>query len=510
MKRCAWWFGLLLVLWSANAWAGDAAEPSQKANEGQPAAPAEKPAEAKAEINSGDTAWMLMSTGLVMLMVPGLALFYGGMVRRKNILGTMMHSMVALGLIGLQWLLFGYSLAFGTSHYGGLIGWDPNYMGLQGVMPLDAFPSTKIPIYVHCMYQGMFAIITPALISGALAERIKFGPYCLFILLWAVLVYDPLAHWVWALDAKGDSAGWLGKMGALDFAGGTVVHVSAGFSALAAILLLPKRRGYPEHTIHPSSMVLTLTGAGLLWFGWFGFNGGSAMSSGAGSGLALTATQVAAAAAAMSWLVVEWLHRGKPTALGFASGLVAGLVAVTPASGFVSPLSAVLIGLIAGAVCYLAVCLKPAFKYDDSLDAFGVHGVGGFLGAILTGVLVSAPLFINANEKPANFAVGKMPDGRAAQIGVQALAASIAAVYAFGITLILVTVINKLWGFNVDEKAENTGLDRSEHGEAGFDLGLAPEMAPVDGGLPEPRPASIPPTANATFPLWSMVPIHAN
>ncbi|MBV9121977.1 MAG: ammonium transporter, partial [Planctomycetes bacterium] len=352
-------------------------------------------AAAQPRVDSGDTAWMLMSTGLVLLMVPGLALFYGGMVRRRNILGTMMHSMVALAIIGIQWFLFGYCLAFGKSQ-GGLIGWNSDYLGLNGVLSDQVFPGTHIPIFVHCMFQGMFAIITPALISGAFAERVRFGPYCLFSLLWATLVYDPLAHWVWAVQplasdpTRTEAAGWLGRMGALDFAGGTVVHIAAGFSGLAAILVLRKRLGYPQHAIHPFSMVLTLLGAGLLWFGWFGFNGGSALGSNGLAGAALTASQVAAAAAALSWMVVEWLHRGKPTALGLASGIVAGLVAITPASGYVPPLGALVIGLIAGMVCYGSVLLKPYFQYDDSLDAFGVHGVGGFLGAILTGVFASA------------------------------------------------------------------------------------------------------------------------
>src|ERR1700730_15374148 len=337
------------------------------------------------KVDSGDTAWMLISTGLVLLMVPGLALFYGGMVRRKNVLGTMMHSMAALAIIGIQWMLFGYCLAFGDSH-GGWIGWSASLLGLGGGAPHQLFPRAKNPILVHCMYQGMFAIITPALISGAFAERIRFGPYCLFIFLWATLVYDPLAHWVWAVDGEGNPEGWLGKMGALDFAGGTVVHIAAGLSGLAAILVLRKRIGYPEHAIHPNSMVLTLTGAGLLWFGWFGFNGGSALASNGLAGSALAASQVAAAAAALSWILAEWLHKGKPTALGLASGLVAGLVAVTPASGFSAPLGALAIGLLAGVVCYGAVALKPFIKYDDSLDAFGVHGVGGLLGALLTGV----------------------------------------------------------------------------------------------------------------------------
>ncbi|HEY1860569.1 MAG TPA: ammonium transporter, partial [Gemmataceae bacterium] len=383
----------LVAFASCPAWAADAAPP----------APGDKSAEtAKEEVkapalDSGDTAWMLVSTGLVLLMVPGLALFYGGMVRRKNILGTMMHSMVALAIIGIQWVLFGYALAFGESQ-GGWIGWSPDFLGLRDILTKanDAhrlFPGTHIPIIVHCMYQGMFAIITPALISGAVAERVRFGPYCLFIFLWAVLVYDPLAHWVWAVDADGKPAGWLGQLGAIDFAGGTVVHVAAGLSGLAAILVLRKRIGYPEHAMHPNSMVLTLTGAGILWFGWFGFNGGSALASNGLAGAALGASQIGAAAAALSWMLVEWMHKGKPTALGVASGIVAGLVAITPASGFVTPLGALAIGLIAGVVCYTAVCLKPICKYDDSLDAFGVHGVGGFLGAFLTGVFVSGAYF---------------------------------------------------------------------------------------------------------------------
>jgi ammonium transporter, Amt family len=458
-------------------------------------------------VDKGDTAWMLVSTGLVLLMVPGLALFYGGMVRRKNVLGTMMHSMVALALIGVQWVLFGYSLAFGATH-GGFIGWDANYLGLHGVSPDVCFPGTNIPIFVHCMYQGMFAIITPALISGALAERVRFGPYCLFILLWAVLVYDPLAHWIWAVaprlataanPATSEPVGWLGSMGALDFAGGTVVHVSAGFAGLAAILVLRKRRGYPGHVVQPNSMVLTLIGAGLLWFGWFGFNGGSALGSGPLAGVALAASQVGAAAAALSWLAAEWLHRGKPTALGLASGLVAGLVAVTPAAGFVSPLGALCIGLIAGVVCYGAVCLKPFLKYDDSLDAFGVHGVGGFLGALLTGVFVSAWIFNRGNGFPDGTPLGLLASGRGAQIGVQALAALCAAGYSFLVTLVLVKAIDMLWGFTLSAKAENEGLDQSQHGEAGFDLGPAVDLVPETGAHHEPRPAAHPPNGQQRF-----------
>jgi ammonium transporter len=456
-----------------------------------------------AKLDSGDTAWMLVSTGLVMLMVPGLALFYSGMVRRKNVLGTMMHSMVALAIIGIQWVLIGYALAFGQT-WKGLIGWSPSYIGLQGVLSDQPFPGTHIPIFVHCMYQGMFAIITPALISGAFAERIRFGPYCLFILLWATLVYDPLAHWVWSVQpsvadpTKADPAGWLGVMGALDFAGGTVVHIAAGVSGLAAILLLRKRTGYPEHVVHPNSMVLTLAGAGLLWFGWFGFNGGSALASSGLAGSALAASQVAAAAAALSWTLTEWGHKGKPTALGFASGLVAGLVAVTPASGFVSPLGALFIGLAAGIVCYLAVCLKPVFKYDDSLDAFGIHGVGGFLGAVLTGVFASVILYNAGSGNPADTPLGALADGRLKQVLVQVLAALVATVYSFVMTLILVKVIDRTWGFCLDVPKETEGLDRSEHGEVGFDFGPSLDQSP-ERSAHEPRPADVPPNGAKRF-----------
>jgi ammonium transporter len=454
----------------------------------------------EAKIDAGDTAWMLVATGLVLLMVPGLALFYGGMVRRKNILGTMMHSMVALALIGIQWVLFGYSLAFGDSH-GGIIGWNSDYIGLQNILSDRVFPGTHIPIYVHCMYQGMFAIITPALISGAIAERIRFGPYCLFILLWATLIYDPLAHWVWAVAPAPTpedptavaAAGWLGRIGALDFAGGTVVHISAGLSGLAAILLLRKRIGYPEHAMHPNSMVLTLVGAGLLWFGWFGFNGGSALAANGQAGAALTASQVAAAAAALSWIIVEWLHKGKPTALGFASGLVAGLVAVTPASGFVRPLDAMIIGLLAGAVCYGAVCLKPLFKYDDSLDAFGVHGVGGFLGAVLTGVFASAVLVKAGTNIDLPGTFNNLPRPL-----IQLLAALAASAYAFVGTVVLIKGIDLAWGFCLDPRSESEGLDRTQHGEVGFDLGPALESAPEHAPL-EPRAATVPPNGQKRF-----------
>jgi ammonium transporter len=477
--------------------------------------PTTAPAEQK--VDSGDTAWMLTSTGLVLLMVPGLALFYGGMVRRKNVLGTMMHSMVALAIIGIEWVVFGYALAFGKSQ-GGFIGWDGDFVALWNVLPSKTFPGTNIPIFVHCMYQGMFAIITPALISGAIAERVKFSSYCLFIFLWGALVYVPLAHWVWAVDAEGNPAGWLGNMGqvipafkdmgALDFAGGTVVHIAAGLSGLAAILVLRKRIGYPEHAMHPNSMVLTLTGAGLLWFGWFGFNGGSALHANGQAGSALAASQVAAAMAALSWMVVEWLHRGKPTALGLASGVVAGLVAITPASGFVSPLSALIIGALAGVVCYAAVALKPLCKYDDSLDAFGVHGVGGFLGAVLTGVFASRLLVGNGGGSLPASSGGLAWDHNALQVVVQLIAATVAVLYSFAFTVVLVKGIDIVCGFALTPRAEGEGLDRSEHGEVGFDLGLALESIP-EKPQQEPRPASAPPNGKRHFTVEVVGPSKA-
>ncbi len=470
-------------------------------------APATLPETPKAP-DTGDTAWMLVSTAFVMLMVPGLALFYGGMVRRKNVLATMMHSMVALSVVGVFWLAVGYALAFGSpvvsAFGGGLIGWDARLVFLNGVKPTDLLPGTNIPVYLHAMYQGMFAIITPALISGAVAERIRFKPYCVFLVLWATLVYCPLAHMVWAQDwwyaapldaAKGlggTPVGVLGALGALDFAGGTVVHVAAGFSSLAAILLLRKRVGYPGHAMHPNSMVLTLAGAGLLWFGWFGFNGGSGLGSGTLAVSAFSATQAAAAAAGLSWLVAEWLHKGKPTALGLASGVVAGLVAVTPASGFVSPASGLILGAIAGVICYGAVCLKPAFKYDDSLDAFGVHGIGGFLGAVLTGVFCSTAI----NKGGADGLLSGAPG----QVVTQLIAALVSAALAFGLSLVLVKLVDILIGFTTDADAESAGLDQTEHGEVGFDFGLAFESVPGTSAVThEPRPAIVPPNGHTRF-----------
>jgi Amt family ammonium transporter len=532
----------------------------------------------------GDIAWMLVSTALVMLMVPGLALFYGGMVRRKNVLATMMQSMICLSVVGVFWIAIGYSLAFGDPLIKvgpfGILGFSPELVFLRGVNPWDNMPGLTIPVYLHMAYQGMFAIITPALISGALAERIKFKSFLLFILVWMVVIYCPLAQCVWAMnwnwgatlmtdpnaerladaekaakealektpgDAKlavalqkataeveaaakklderkaafaqaridaGKTAeekeklsvlwdeknkgtkmsGLLGAWDALDFAGGTVVHISAGLSSLAAFLALRKRYGYPEHAFHPNSMVLTLTGAGLLWFGWFGFNGGSGLGSGKLAVSAFTATQAAAAAAGLSWTLVEWIHRGKPTALGFASGVVAGLVAVTPAAGYILPWAGLVIGLLAGVVCYGSVYMKSIFKYDDSLDAFGVHGVGGFFGAVITGFFCWKPI----NAAIANNGFFYATENRMDQVMIQLKAAVIAAVLSFVVSFILVKIVDALLGFTVSEDEETTGLDRNEHGETGFDLGLALEAVSVPVDL-EPRAAIRPPNGVKHF-----------
>jgi ammonium transporter len=471
-----------------------------------PAQSSESPQPPKPD--TGDTAWMLISSALVMLMIPGLALFYGGMVRQKNLLATMMHSMIALAIAGVFWIAIGYNLAFGHS-MGGFIGWSNDLVFLHGLKPDELLPNATIPVYVHVLFQGMFAIITPALISGAVAERIRFGPYCLFVLLWVACVYCPLAHWVWAMDWYGLEAGargagktlvgWLGAapgdggLGALDFAGGTVVHIAAGFSGLAAILVLRKRLGYPEHAIHPSSMVLTLFGAGLLWFGWFGFNGGSAGSAGFLAASAFAATQAAAAAGGLTWVMVEWLHRGKPTALGLASGIVAGLVAVTPASGYVMIWAGLLIGLLAGAACYLAVFLKAKLGYDDSLDAFGVHGVGGFLGAVLTGLLCTAAVNTSAVTTEGLFYGGGM-----AQALAQLLAAAAAAAVAFFVSLVLVKLVVAVAGFACDPRSEVEGLDRTEHGEAAFHFGPGLETAAAETAA-EPRPAVTPRNGDTHF-----------
>ncbi len=421
----------------------------------QATTPAPAPAEAPAKIDTGDTAWVLASSALVLFMTPGLALFYGGMVRRKNVLGTIMHSFVAMGIITIQWVLFGYSLSFGPDigHFIGNLDWA----GLRSVgFEPNADYCPTVPHQAYMIFQMMFAIITPALISGAIAERFKFSTYVVFITVWAFLVYDPLAHWVWG------AGGWLKEMGALDFAGGLVVHISSGVSALACVLVLGKRKGYRVEVMAPHNLTLTILGACILWFGWFGFNAGSAVASGALATSAFVVTHIATGTAAMSWMFTEWIHRGKPTALGAASGAVAGLVAITPASGFVGPLSALLLGILAGAICYGACSLKPKLGYDDSLDVVGVHGVGGTLGALFTGFFASK--LINAAGADGLFF------GNASQVGIQALSVLCAWVYSFAVTFIILKVLDATMGLRVSEEDESTGLDLSQHGEVGYEM----------------------------------------
>jgi Amt family ammonium transporter len=388
-----------------------------------------------------------------MLMTPGLALFYGGMVRQKNVLGTIMQSFVALGLITVQWVLIGYSLSFGPD-IKGIIG-SLQWAGLQsvGLEPNPDYAAT-IPHQAFMMFQMMFAIITPALISGAFAERFKFSTYLVFVLLWSTLVYAPLAHWVWGVG------GWLRSLGALDFAGGLVVHISSGVSALAAAIIIGKRKGHGHEHMPPHNLTMTLLGATLLWFGWFGFNGGSALASGALATSAFLTTHIAAATATLSWLIVEWKHRGKPTLLGAASGAVAGLVAITPASGFVGPIAALAIGFGAGAVCYFGVNIKNFFGYDDSLDAVGVHGVGGTFGALATGLFASKA--INAAGADGAFF------GNPSLFLVQLLSVAVAIMYAFSVTWIILKILDWTMGLRVQQEEEVQGLDLSQHGESGY------------------------------------------
>jgi Amt family ammonium transporter len=405
------------------------------------------------KIDTGDTTWILISTALVMLMTPGLSLFYGGMVRQKNVLGTIMQSFVALGVVTVQWVILGYSLAFGPD-VKGLIG-NFDWIGLNhvGIDPNPDYAAT-IPHQAFMMFQMMFAIITPALISGAFAERFKFSTYIVFVLLWSTLVYAPLAHWVWGIG------GWLRSLGALDFAGGLVVHISSGVSALAAALIIGKRKGHGHEHMPPHNLTMTLLGAALLWFGWYGFNGGSAVASGALATTAFMTTHIAAASAVLSWLAIEWKHRGKPTLLGAASGAVAGLVAITPASGFIGPIPALIIGFGAGAFCYYGVTIKNIFGFDDSLDAVGVHGVGGIFGAIATGLFASKA--INSAGADGLFF------GNSSLLLVQLLSVFVAVVYAFSVTWIILKVLNRCMGLRVPQEEEVEGLDLSQHGESGY------------------------------------------
>ena len=411
------------------------------------------PAVAEANIDTGDTAWILISTALVMLMTPGLALFYGGMVRGKNVLGTIMQSFVAISLISVQWILIGYSLSFGPD-INGLIG-SLDWIGLRGVgiEPNPDYAPT-IPHMAFMMYQAMFAVITPALITGAFAERMKFSAYLLFILLWSTIVYDPVAHWVWG------TGGWLKKMGALDFAGGIVVHLISGISALAAALIIGRRKGYLQEAMYPHNLPMTVLGAGLLWFGWFGFNAGSALSAGTLSTMAFVATHTSAASATLIWVIIEWIHRGKPTMFGAATGSIAGLATITPASGFVSPMSALIIGLAAGAVCYVSLNMKTKLGYDDSLDAFGVHGVGGFVGTFATGIFAST-LINPAGSNGLLFGSHQL-------LVSQMTAMAVTGVYSFIASVILLKIIDKFIGLRIDQESELHGLDISQHGESGY------------------------------------------
>jgi Amt family ammonium transporter len=395
-------------------------------------------------IVAADTAWVLISSALVLFMLPGLALFYGGMVRRKNVLSSMMHSFVAIGIIAIEWVIIGYSLAFGTGNWfiGGF-----EHAFLLGI-DLNSISGT-IPTYTFIVFQGMFAIITPALISGAIVGRIRFKSYIAFIALWGLIVYAPVCHWVWG-------GGFLTGE-ALDFAGGTVVHITSGISALALLVFLGKRKGYGLDAIKPHNVTFTLLGVGLLWFGWFGFNAGSALAADEVAGLAFITTFIAPAAAGLAWMAAEWNHSGKPTALGFATGILAGLVAITPGAGFVTPMAALMIGLIAGIVCYWAVMLKGKLGYDDSLDVFGIHGVGGITGALLTGVFAGVG------------ATGLL-FGDPHQIMLQLEGVIITIAYAGICTILIGFVLDRTIGLKVSESEENIGLDKICHGETAYNI----------------------------------------
>jgi Amt family ammonium transporter len=435
----------------------NAGEPAKAAGPAAtPAAPAAAAAPAPPKIDKGDTAWMLTSAALVLMMtIPGLFLFYGGLVRGKNALGTIMQSFIIVGLITIQWALFGYSLSFGPDIGGWIGGLD--WVGLSGV-GADPNPdyAATIPHQAFMIYQMMFAIITPALITGAFAERAKFSTFLVFMLLWATLIYDPLAHWVWGVK------GWLREMSALDFAGGTVVHISSGVSALVAALMYGKRVGYGKEHMAPHNLPFSVIGAGLLWVGWFGFNAGSALAADGLATSAFVATHIATAAAALAWMFAEWMARGKPTVLGAASGAVAGLVAITPGSGFVGPMSAILIGIGGGVFCFTACNLKSKFGYDDSLDVVGVHGVGGTWGALATGLFASKA--INAAGNDGLFF------GNPGQLWTQLVAVVVTWVFAAVGTLIILSILKVVMGLRVSEEEEQMGLDLSQHDEKGYAL----------------------------------------
>ncbi|MBI3909394.1 MAG: ammonium transporter [Armatimonadetes bacterium] len=421
-------------------------------------------------ISRGDTAWMLASSALVLFMTPGLALFYGGMVRSKNVLTTIMHSFIAMGVISVLWVLVGYSLAFGGDS--SLIG-NLEWLGFNGVSVFEPNPDygATIPHQLYAVYQGMFAIITPALITGGFAERKKFSSYLVFLILWSLLVYCPIAHWVWGkggwLRSLGTTTGG-GTVGALDFAGGTVVHISSGITALVAALIIGRRRGYPGEEMRPNNLTMTMLGTGILWFGWFGFNAGSAVAANGVAVNAFVVTNTAAAMAALAWMAAEWTYRGKPTTLGAASGAVAGLVGITPAAGFVNPLGAIAIGIGAGVLCYSAVIMKTKLGYDDSLDTFGVHAVGGTWGALATG-LFAVPVLCQAATGVKDHGGGLLA-GNPQQFLFQATGVVATIVYAAVVSAILLFIINAVIGLRVKSGEEDAGLDVSLHGEEGYIL----------------------------------------
>jgi len=422
------------------------------------AAPASAAAAPQPKIDKGDTAWMLTSAALVLMMtIPGLFLFYGGLVRGKNVLGTIMHSFIIVALISIQWVLWGYSLAFGPDQ-GGIIG-SLAWLGLNGV-GADPNPdyAATIPHQTFMIYQLMFAIITPALITGTFAERVKFSTFIVFILLWATFIYDPLAHWVWG---KGGWMGVNGGMGALDFAGGTVVHISSGVSALVAALMFGKRIGYPQEAMPPHNLPLSVIGASLLWVGWFGFNAGSALAADGLATSAFVATNTATAAATLSWMAMDWIYRGKPTVLGAASGAVAGLVAITPASGFVGPISAIWIGIAGGVVCSIACSLKPKLGYDDSLDVVGVHGVGGTVGALATGLFASKAVNPAGNDG--------LFFGNPGQLWIQFVAVIATWILAIVGTVVILSILKAIMGLRVTNEEETIGLDLSQHNERAYE-----------------------------------------
>ncbi len=418
-------------------------------------------------INPGSTAWVLASAALVMLMTPGLAFFYGGMVRSKSVLNMLMMNFMCLAVVGVLWALYGYSLAFGTDAFGGLVG-GLEHVGSKGMGGQLVGPSSdKIPMFAFSMFQLMFAVITPALISGAIADRVKFWSWTIFVVLWATIVYFPVAHWVFSFDGfTGPNAvgGWIAnKLKGEDFAGGTAVHINAGSAGLALALVLGRRKGWPDERLRPHNLPFVLLGASLLWFGWFGFNAGSALAANDLAGVAFTNTMIATCAAVLGWLVVEQVRDGRPTTLGAASGAVAGLVAITPACAFVSPLGAIAVGGIAGAVCALAISLKYRFRLDDSLDVVGVHLVGGIVGTLLIGFFGTSAY--NSGSVNALFYGGGW-----AQLGRQAVAAGAVMGYSFGVSLILGLAIKYTIGFRVREEDEVGGIDEAEHAETAYDF----------------------------------------